>query len=272
MLALSGGGTRGYAHVGVLKALEEAAIPIDGIAGCSAGGMMGGLYAAGYDADALIAEIQELVSLRGIVKSITPTFGQGLGVFEQLTVDNRFRSNLNAYIPAETRFADLSMPFAVDVVCLDRRKLVTLTDGKVGDALRATVAVPGIFPSVTIDGYRYIDGGVLNNVPSQAARDLTASDDALVIAVDLGNNRRRDGARSPLSRIRPAHELLETINLMLTHNTALALAASPPDVLIRPKLPPRSNPLADFRQIEAIIEAGHSATRAALPQIQSLLN
>ncbi len=270
-LALSGGGTRGYAHIGVLQALEEAGVPIDGIAGCSAGGMMGGLYAAGYDAGVLSAEVRDLISVRGILKSIVPTRSSGVPLFEQLRVDNRFQTNLHNYIAPDTTFADLTLPFSVDVVCLDRRKLVTLNSGKVSNALRATVAVPGFFPSVKIDGYRYVDGGVLNNIPVQAARRLGGGAPTVVVAIDLGDARREDNLTEDTSRLRPARELMEVVGLMLTHLTRSELKRTPPDLLIRPKLPSRRSPLSDFRQIETIIQAGYDATRAALPDLSALL-
>lgn len=266
-LALSGGGTRGYAHIGALRALEEAGLEIAGIAGCSAGGMIGGLYAAGYSAEQMTADIRELLSFRGIVRSLAP--GRGVGLLRQYRLDHRFRRNLSRFIAPDLTFDALRVPFAVNAVCLTCQREQVLDSGNVTEAIRATVAVPGFFGSVEIEGCRYVDGGVLNNVPTNLARELA---EGVVVAVDVGSGHLPMSARPLLSSavpLQPMKDLLDTINLWTTRYTLQALEESPPDVLIRPILP-TANPIADMRQVDQIIDAGYVAMHAALPEIYAL--
>ncbi|MGB1249554.1 MAG: patatin-like phospholipase family protein [Candidatus Promineifilaceae bacterium] len=272
VLALSGGGTRGYAHVGVLQALEEAAIPIDGIAGCSAGGMIGGMYAAGFTPDELAAEVRYITSIRGMIRSFAPSFGRGQRLSDQFRVDYRFRENLSKYIGPELTFDQLRLPFAVNVVCLTHYDEVMLNSGSVADAVRATVSVPGMFNAVEVGDCRYVDGGVINNVPTNIARAMGGK---FVVAVDVGDGHLGPNARHETDAFmgsKTMKDLLDTVNLLTSRFTKLSLAQSPPDFMIRPKLPKRSFPLSDFTQVDALIQAGYEAGQAAAQTLRAKLN
>ena len=179
-LALSGGAARGIAHVGVLRALEENAIPIDAIAGASAGALVGGLYASGLT----ISQIEELS--RKFRWRHTARFS-----FSRLGLQSNARMEdfLRARMPV-TRFEELKIPFAVMVTDLRRGMLIVLRDtGDVPFAIRASACLPALYvPCRDEQGRLLVDGGLVANLPISYARDLGAD---IVIAVDVG----ADGAR-----------------------------------------------------------------------------
>jgi NTE family protein len=173
-LALSGGGARGYAHVGVLKALVENDIPIDLISGTSAGSFVGGAYAAGMSPNEIV-EIGRKIGWFGIA---------GFSYSPRGLLSN---ASLGAFIATHfpvTRFEDLKLPFAAVACDLETGEEIVLKDtGDLVMAIRASCAIPGVFVPVTDgDGRALIDGGVVSPMPTAAARDLGAD---IVIAVDL---------------------------------------------------------------------------------------
>jgi NTE family protein len=179
-LALSGGAARGIAHVGVLRALEENAIPIDAIAGASAGALVGGLYASGLT----ISEIEDLC--RKFRWRHTARFS-----FSRLGLQSNARMEdfLRARLPV-TRFEELKIPLAVMVTDLRQGAPIVLRDtGDVPFAIRASACLPALYvPCRDEQGRLLVDGGLVANLPISQARDLGAD---IVIAVDVGS----DGAR-----------------------------------------------------------------------------
>ena len=173
-LALSGGGARGYAHVGVLKALVENDVPVDMIAGCSAGSFVGGAFAAGMTPD-LIIEVGKRISwfsISGFAYSPRGLLSNApLGTF------------IERHIPI-LRFEDLQIPFAAVACDLETGDEVVFKDeGDVIQAIRASCAIPGVFvPVVDENGRSLIDGGVVSPMPTKVVRKMGAD---LVIAVDL---------------------------------------------------------------------------------------
>jgi NTE family protein len=173
-LALSGGGARGFSHVGVLKALVENDIPIDLVAGTSAGSFVGGAFAAGMTPDEII-EIGRKISWFGVAGfSYSPR-----GLLSNATLG----TFISTHFPV-TRFEDLKLPFAAVACDLETGEEIVLRDeGDLATAIRASCAIPGVFVPVTgVDGRTLIDGGVVSPMPTGPARDLGAD---IVIAVDL---------------------------------------------------------------------------------------
>ncbi len=173
-LALSGGGARGYAHLGVLKALSDNDIPVDLIAGTSAGSFVGGAFAAGMS----VAEITSI--------------GQKIGWFNiagfsysprGLLSNASMGKFINENFPV-TRFEDLAIPFAAVACDLESGDEIILKEtGDLADAIRASCAIPGVFIPVADEaGRALIDGGVISPMPTRAVRRLGAD---IVIAVDL---------------------------------------------------------------------------------------
>lgn len=173
-LAFSGGGARGFAHIGVLRVLAENSIPIDMISGTSAGSIIGGAIASGMSVDDLVAMSEKI----GWLRTIRPAFGFG-GMLSSAPV-GRFLTN---HFPA-TRFEDLKIPFAA--VAFDLGKSETVIFSEHGDlitAIRASCAVPGVFAPIRDDlGRLLVDGGVLSPMPVETVRAMGAN---VVIAVDL---------------------------------------------------------------------------------------
>ena len=176
-LALGGGAARGFAHIGVIKALESHGIVPDLVVGTSAGSLVGALYAAGYGGfdlqrtalsldDTIIADWS--LPDRGFIK------GEALQNFVNQAVQNRTMEKLNK-------------PFAVVATDLQSGEPVIFRTGNTGMAVRASSSVPGVFQPVSISGREYVDGGLVSPVPVRAARAMGAD---VVIAVYISNNPR----------------------------------------------------------------------------------
>lgn len=172
-LALSGGGARGFAHVGVLKALVENDIPIDLIAGTSAGSFVGGAFAAGLS-------VEEIVKVGGEVSwfnvagfSYSPKgflSSSAMGTF----IEKRF---------PVSKIEDLRIPYAAVACDLETGEEVVLKEtGSLAHAIRASCAIPGVFVPVTDDGRQLVDGGVVSPIPTRAVKKMGAD---IIIAVDL---------------------------------------------------------------------------------------
>ena len=173
-LALSGGAARGIAHVGVLRALEENRIPIDAIAGASAGALVGGSYAAGLSID----ELEKMA--RGFRWRHTARLSfSRLG----LQTNARMEKYLRARLPV-TCFEDLKIPFAAMVTDLRKGSLIVFRDtGDLPFAIRASTCIPAVYaPTRDREGRLLIDGGIVANLPVSHVRALGAD---IVIAVDV---------------------------------------------------------------------------------------
>jgi NTE family protein len=173
-LALSGGGARGFAHVGVLKALVANDVPIDLIAGTSAGSFVGGAYATGLTVDQII-EIGRKISWFGVAGfSYSPR-----GLLSNAPMGKFMLDNFST-----SKFEDLKIPFAAVACDLETGEEVVLKDaGDLIDAIRASCAIPGVFiPVIDSQDRALIDGGVVSPMPTHAVREMGAE---IVIAVDL---------------------------------------------------------------------------------------
>jgi len=175
-LALSGGGARGLAHIGVLKVLEREGIPIDYLAGTSMGGVIAAGCAAGLSPEFMEQEALRMTSLRRLLALADPSLPRR-GLFEGQKVHEYFIGHLG-----DRTFDDLRVPLTLVAVDLNTGREVFLSQGQVADAVRATVALPGIFRPVERDGQLLVDGGLLDNLPADAARHIGAD---VVIAVDV---------------------------------------------------------------------------------------
>ncbi|MEI3154591.1 MAG: patatin-like phospholipase family protein [Odoribacter sp.] len=204
-VVLSGGGAKGVAHIGVLKVLEEAGIPIDYIAGTSMGAIVGGLYAVGYDANALdsMVRVQNwpfLLSdkvyrfnLPFSVKESNEKYLLSLPFSQKkgLSVPAGFVSGQNIYnlfsdltvgYHDSISFKDLPIPFACVAANMVNGKEVVMDSGVLPLAMRASMAIPGAFAPVLLDSMVLVDGGISNNFPVDVAKDMGAE---ITIGVDL---------------------------------------------------------------------------------------
>lgn len=197
-VALGGGGARGFAHLGILIALEERGIPIDAIAGTSMGAAVGAAKALGMDLQKLARllgclDLNSLLQVSGsTMREVQRTIGRGMVEYmrgtdwrDAPTAPEKLARmfELFSLLTAKKSFSDTAIPLAVVTADLESGEEVVLREGKLYQAVTASAAVPGVFYPVRHHGRFLIDGGVVNKVPADVAMDLGAE---AVIAVDTG--------------------------------------------------------------------------------------
>lgn len=170
-IAFSGGGTRGVVHIGVLQALEENGIFPTIISGCSAGSIVGSMYAQGYSPSEILAIASER-SLLWMFSLRLPTKG--------LVNHSFLRKMLKRYIPANT-FEDLKKPLYVAVANLNSGKPEIMSSGPLHDVIVASCSIPVLYEPILMNGNWYVDGGLLMNLPVSPIRELAS----YIIAVNL---------------------------------------------------------------------------------------
>lgn len=268
-LALSGGGARGFAHIGVLKVLHREGIPIDFLAATSMGGVIAAGYAAGLDPDFMAEEACKIGRFRNILSLLDfscPRAG--------LLKGERVRSYFARHV-GEMTFSELKIPLALVAVDLDTGQEVTLREGRVADAVRATVSLPGIFAPAIYDGRRLVDGGILNDLPADVARKMGAD---VVIAVDVSSGLHGPSPFPAMERwllmpgfIPEAGEALwRAAMIMIEEINEYKLSQARPEVLIRPALE-GIGIFGGFRRAQEAISAGEEAATSALPKIKEAL-
>ena len=245
-LALGGGGTRGFAHIGVLKAFEEAGMAPDIITGCSSGAVVAALYASGRRAHEL-EKIALDVNQGDLLDFIL--FGDGWIRGEAL---QEFVNRLVLRQPIEK----LARPFAAIATEAKTGRMVAFNRGDTGLAVRASASIPNLFVPPVINGKQYVDGGLSSPVPVKVARSMGAD---IVIAVDV--------AWYMLAHDKPANESAPYWHAVRYPQLAAELDAA--DLVVTP-LTARTR-ILNFDYKQANIEAGESAGRDALPQLRELL-
>lgn len=280
-VVLSGGGSRGMAHIGVLKALEENGIPIDYILGTSIGAAIGGLYASGYSPE----EIEVLFSNNNFNQWINNDFDPGKTYYYmkdaedagwiELKMDfkNRYSKILPPKVknPAEldfelTRifasasaaanydFNQLMIPFRCVTSDIDSNRAAILKRGNLANSIRASITFPFLFKPIEIDGTLMFDGGMYNNFPADVA--IEAFNPALIIGSKVSGNYPKPDPDDVLSQIQN----------MLMVNTDFHLDSSK-GILIEP--PVKRVSLTDFSPYAEFIESGYNETLIRLPEIIS---
>lgn len=249
-IVLGSGGVRGMAHIGVLEVLEEAGVPVDLIVGCSAGSIVGALYADNPCVSAIKGAVWK-------VRSDT--------LFEMNLLECRYglcqgkslNRVLDRYLGADT-FADLKIPLVVVTADLYTGELIPIGAGDLVNAVQASCSIPFVFVPCEVGGRICVDGGTINPVPVQVARDLGAE---IIIAVDLCELLPKT---FPTNLFGVAKRSAE-IAFMWQNETCTRKA----DVVIRPK----TSGVGCFNDKAKglIYEAGKRAAREQLPLIQELL-
>ena len=278
---LSGGGARGVAHIGVLRALEKYHIPIDLIVGTSIGSLVGGLYAAGYSTDQLQTVIdttnwaevlsfadesertnlfvgqkeaadKEMLNVRfdGLTMVIPSAFSsaQRLTTFiNQLTLQG-------IYHPSPS-FDDLEIPFRAVATDLISGKRMVLSSGPLAEALRATITVPLLYSPVNRDSMQLTDGGLISNIPVEVAQDLKMD---IIIAVDISSPLR---TANQLKAPWEVADQIIGIMAQLANRQSLEKAT----IVIKPDL---GNHLAsDFTNLDSLVTKGEEAMISAIPAL-----
>lgn len=239
-LVLGGGGAKGAATVGVLKYVEKSGVPIDMVVGTSIGSIVGGLYSIGYRSEQLDSLFKNQSWLKLFEGSL-----MGDSIVWTLR-------DLTGGIVAD--FDSLPKPFRCVAVDVKRVREVVLSDGDLAEAMRASMAIPVVFKPVKRDGMQLVDGGVLNNLPVDVARDMGAD---YVIAVDLTVNKHKDDLSGLMSLIR--------VDLKKYHKNS-----DDADVYISPKL--KGYGAQDFApaKIAKMISLGEQAGKSALKKLKKL--
>jgi NTE family protein len=269
-LVLSGGGARGFAHIGVLRVLERERITVDYLAGTSMGGVIAAGYASGMNSYDLEQATVNVTSKLGMLRMADPGVPNG-GLIHGHRVLAYFKR-----IFGEKTFSELPLPLAVVAADLKLHQEVVFEEGSVALALRATVSIPGIFMPIEIDGRKLVDGGLLNNMPVDVARKMGAE---VVIAVDIGltNNegvgqwigKRRWIPGGIINTLEVLDDSLYALRIVQQENK---LRRFPPDVLICPDLPKNVNSIVGYGRVEELVAAGERAAEEHLTEIKALIH
>lgn len=246
-LVLGGGAARGFAHVGVIQALEEAGIKPDLVVGTSAGSLVAAIYASGKTG-AQMQTISENMEEAALTDWTLPLFSRGM-----LRGDALARY-VSSQVGGKTIEA-MAMPLGIVATDLHSGRGVLFARGDTALAVRASSAVPAVFQPVKIGSREYVDGGLVSPVPVRYARQMGAQ---LVIAVDISSTPESNPAQGSLEI------LLQTFAIMSQSINTFELREA--DVVVRPALGGVAS--ADFASKRQSIEAGRAAMRALLPQLK----
>jgi NTE family protein len=269
-LALGGGGTRGAAHIGVLRVFEHEGYRIKGIAGTSVGSIIASLYAAGFSPDEIESQIASI--------DFTRLYGRLLSDGPGLLGIARIQDWLSKIL-GERTFSGLRIPCAVITVDLRTRSEITFREGRVIDAILGSIAVPGIFPPHHYGEFELIDGGTLDPVPVRGARDLAKRLPvvAVVLASAPEGSHKSWNVPLPVPQL-IAHRLtrfkitqafgifLEAVDIGQRSITELRLDTDKPDVVIRPDITGIS--FLEKIELKDVIRRGEVAALAALPELK----
>jgi len=245
-LALGGGGARGIAHLGVWLRLEELGVPIHCVAGTSIGAIAGAVIAAGR-VDAAVAWCAE-PDWKKLPKLV---FGNRFS--SKALMQGRRVEELLAELIGVRDFADLSMPFAAVATDLNSGEVVTMREGDVLSAVRASMSIPGVFRPVERQGRVLVDGQLVEPVPVAACREMGADK---VIAVDI-NPPNPTLAGKAWKKVNIVDVLVGTLSIFNWEMTRRVFAENSPDVLIRP--PVGGVWALDFRHADRLVEIGWNA-------------
>ncbi len=247
-LALSSGALRGLAHLGVIGVLEEEEIPIDLVAGTSAGSLVGGLYAVGHKIKYL-KQLANNIKWEHLADLTIPKRG--------LVAGNRFLDFLQ-FITHGVNFDQLKIPFTAVATDLERGERVLINSGSVAEAIRASTSIPGIYVPFYKDNRLLVDGACVDRIPISVVKDMGAD---FVIAVDVGFGI----GNSKLSNI---FEILIQASDILSREISREQWIEA-DILIQPQV--GQFPAMDFCYASKIIEAGVESAKKVVPKIKEML-
>jgi len=251
-LALGGGAARGFAHIGVIKALEAQGIVPDIVVGTSAGSVVGAMYAAGYNGFQLQKMALEMDEA-SISDWAIPFFSKAPGVLKG--------EALQAYVNRTVKnqpIEKLRIPFGAVATDLKTGQPILFRRGNTGMAVRASSAVPSVFQPVTIGGRTYVDGGLVAPVPVRFAREMGAE---FIIAVNISSATEAQATASSVD------VLMQTFTIMGQRINQLELKDA--DIVLTPSLGTMGS--ADFNGRNLAVLAGEQAAAAVMPQIKARL-
>lgn len=272
-LALGGGAARGWAHIGVLRALDEAGIEVGMIAGTSIGALVGGCYLAGK-LDELEAFARS-ITMRRLVGLLDLTIG-GSGLLGGMRLTKRMQEHLQ-----DLSIEDLDRPFVAVATELHSGHEVWISAGSLITALRASYALPGIFEPVTCNNRTLVDGALVNPVPSSVCR---AYEQPLVVAVNLnyeifGRSAvvKHSASFQPTDEPRKAREphhlglpgvMVQAFNIIQERISRARLAGDPPDLTLHPRMSDIG--LSEFHRAGEAIDRGYNETMNQIAALQRM--
>ena len=248
-LALGGGASKGFAHIGIIKVLKENNIPVKIVTGTSAGSIVGSMYASGMSPDRLELEA-EILGKTDLVDLTLSTSGFIKGEKLQNYINRKVGNRPMQQFPI--KFAAVATDF-------ESGKPVVFTVGNAGQAVRASASIPNVFQPVVIGNRKYVDGGLSQPVPVSAAKKMGAN---FIIAVDISARPAKNVSQGMFSY------LDQTFNVM--SQTALRQELGQANVVIKPQVLELGS-VGGFDQKQRAIQLGEQAARAALPEIKRKL-
>lgn len=257
-LALGSGGVRGVAHVGFLMALDEAGIHADFVTGCSMGAIVGALYCAGVSVPTMKEKVLKLKLSQIATLNVARIYAKGLFRLNKARV-------LMQSLMGDKTFDDLKIPFACVATDLVGGKLHVLKEGDVITAAIASSSIPGIFEPVELDGCLFVDGGLLERVPTRELKKMGAE---VVVAVDvLGDLMQKKIAGNIVDN------LLRCIDIVDTCSTQRKKAARSKsvDLWLEPELGAMDQYRVTKKNIETAYQTGYELGKANAEKIKRLM-
>ena len=263
-LALSGGAARGLAHIGVLTVLEKEGIPVDLIAGTSAGAIVGSLYAQGKN----VSQIKELtldLAQQKLTRFIDPSLPR-----TGLIKGKKIKDQLASLIGGDIRFSNLKIPFACVATDIETGEEIVIDRGSVPEAVRASISIPGIFTLVKKEGRYLVDGGLVNPVPVSVVKAMGTD---FIIAVnvipDVVDRVQREDKEETKGSKEPniIHILLQSIYIGTYSLVRSSLEGA--DVVIEPNVAHIGS--GDFHHVQECILQGELAAQSSIPEIKRKL-
>lgn len=264
-LALGSGAAKGMAHIGVIKALREANIPIDFIAGTSMGALVGAIYAVGGEL-AVLEEMALTSNLRKLTRLLDPKFTFiRVGLLHGSRVENFLKPLIG-----DIDFERCKIPFSAIATEIKTGTEVVLNEGSLLKAVRASISIPVVFVPVNYNGVYLVDGGITNPVPANIARSMGAT---FTIAVNVLNDPQRlrhlglTGSKKSNKAPSLMNSLIQSMYIMEYEIIRASILKA--DILIEPDV--SGIEPYEFHRGSDAIEAGYTAAQAVVPEIKKLL-
>jgi len=249
-IAFGGGGARGVAHIGVIKAFEELGLSFDVVCGTSAGAIIGSLYSAGFSSS----------QMKDLAMSLKTKDIRTSKLFFKPSKASSISQILNKAFGKELEFCDLEKKFCAVAVDIKTGREVDIKEGVVSTAVAGSCAVPGVFVPVSYENMYLIDGGIKNNVPADVAREMGAN---VVIAVDVNHGRGMGTDSKKLLSI-----LGSTIGVLMRDTVRAQLSFA--DFVLEPEL--AKFPSTKLQNIEEMIQIGYDAVMSNVDKIAPLVS
>ncbi|MDM5337957.1 patatin-like phospholipase family protein [Fictibacillus enclensis] len=244
-LALGSGGARGFAHIGVIKALREAGIPIDMIAGSSMGALVGAMVGMGHNNENLI-KMATLFKRKYYMDYTVPKMG---------FVSGKKIKELIRLLTQNKRIEDTIIPISIVATDLIKGEKIVFRNGPIAEAVRASISIPGIFVPEKIGGRLLVDGGVIERVPAAVVREMGAD---IVVAVDISHFKAQPEMASILDVIVQSIDIMQR-EIVRYHEISA-------DIMVRPMVEQFSS--TAFKNVNEIISIGEEAGKSKIESIK----